>query len=237
MSQTFLSSEPILALRAWLAGANEANELQLKPWTFYRCTSWPAKKAVAAECLNEAKDLWSSAPPVYVCRHAVQEKILPELSVPHNDGACGIHGIQLSPEITVAEYYNSYYASLYRGAWTFRRPRTDALIHMSRACDAHNNYNAHIGKILGYWAGKFILVGIVALWGRVLLGSTGVYRAQYGYPVALFASDISQALAETYGISAIPVPTTTPALFEAFEWARTQLKAVPQEVADEPRQD
>jgi len=52
------------------------------------------------------------------------------------------------------------------------------------------------------------VAGLVALWGRIVRGHKGVYRAQYAYPAAFWAlpQDWITQLASVYGVPILPVP-------------------------------
>lgn len=57
-----------------------------------------------------------------------------------------------------------------------------------------------------------VVAGVVALWGKVIVGDNGIYRAQYGYPAALFAAagvpleSAFPRIAQKYQMSLLPFP-------------------------------
>lgn len=118
---------------------------------------------------------------------------------PHDGGRCGIHGVAIEKIVHIHIMRSAH-------AVTFFRMDTDYVVH-----------NDYVSWVTG---------GIVALWGRVLLGENGIYRAERAYPVALFAAGHSETTARAYGISVVPMPTSLDALRATFENARGLLKEV-----------
>lgn len=71
-------------------------------------------------------------------------------------------------------------------------------------------------------------LGLVALWGRIVTGDNGVYRAEYAYPLALFMNPQSnngtiQKTASEYHISYLRCPDNLDDLHSDIESARRSL--------------
>jgi hypothetical protein len=74
--------------------------------------------------------------------------------------------------------------------------------------------------------------GFVAMWGRIVLGTTGVYRAQYAYPAALWSNSSNSRmwltqLAEQYGVPILPLPQDRQMLLEQVSIVRSTWVSVP----------
>lgn len=85
-----------------------------------------------------------------------------------------------------------------------------------------------------YWDGSYLChhehmtIGLVALWGRIVTGDHGVYRAEYAYPLALFMNPQSdngtiQKTAAEYHTSYLRCPDNLDDLHSAIESARRSL--------------
>jgi len=80
--------------------------------------------------------------------------------------------------------------------------------------------------------------GFVALWGKVVRGDTGVYRAQYAYPAALWTPSYEQyrirSVASQYGVPLLPIPLSQEMLLAQAAQVRASWVDVPGPRIDQP---
>lgn len=177
---TTASSEPVIAVREWIA---QRQNLFLTG--VYSADRWPRKAALFAQCSPE----WGCC-----SKHALEPP-------PHIYGTCGIHAIKA---VCVHD-------GLFPDQVVFGRSHT-------------HHFVVHRGRLFSpEHEGNITIVGLVALWGRVLVGDNNVYRGEHAYPLALFDYPGATSMATAYGIVTLPCPRSVSELQELIESVRTNL--------------